>query len=58
MNSVDLGGQTALHWAAVRGATPVADILLQNGAHPEAADTHGYRVISQISHHFRVLILI
>jgi palmitoyltransferase ZDHHC13/17 len=52
VNSADLGGQTALHWAAVRGATPVADILLQNGAHPEAADTHGYRVISQFPHHF------
>lgn len=48
MNSADLGGQTALHWAAVRGATPVTDILLQNGAHPEAADIHGYRVYHPI----------
>jgi len=45
VNAVDNSQQTALHWAAVRGAIAVADVLLQNGARVEAADLNGYRVI-------------
>lgn len=45
MNASDNVGQTALHWAAVRGSTAAADVLLQNGARVEAADNNGYRVI-------------
>lgn len=48
MNAADLGQQTALHWAAVRGAVAVADVLLQNGARVEAADLNGYRVNNSI----------
>lgn len=44
VNAVDNTQQTALHWAAVRGAIPVADLLLQNGARVEAADANGFRV--------------
>lgn len=45
MNASDNVGQTALHWAAVRGSAAAADVLLQNGARVEAADNNGYRVI-------------
>ena len=45
VNATDLMQQTALHWAAVNGATSVADILLDNGARVEAADVNGYRVL-------------
>ena len=44
MNAIDNNKQTALHWAAVRGSTAVADVLLQNGARVEATDVSGYRV--------------
>lgn len=50
VNSTDGMKQTALHWAAVRGSIAVADVLLQNGARVEAADTHGFRVIVCIFH--------
>ena len=45
VNATDHIQQTALHWAAVRGTTIVADLLLDNGARLEAADMHGYRVL-------------
>lgn len=48
VNATDLMQQTALHWAAVRGAITVADLLLENGARMEAADIHGYRVIFSV----------
>ena len=44
VNACDRTGQTALHWAAVRGSIQVAELLLQNGAQLEYADSHGYRV--------------
>lgn len=44
VNAKDNSGQTALHWAAVRGSIAAADVLLQNGARVEAADVNGYRV--------------
>lgn len=44
MNAVDLTGQTALHWSAVRGAVQVADLLLEEGARVNAADVYGYQV--------------
>lgn len=47
MKATDNVKQTALHWAAVRGSVAVADVLLQNGAWVEAADTNGYRVLIQ-----------
>ncbi|CAI5975859.1 unnamed protein product [Closterium sp. NIES-65] len=43
VNAKDRSGQTALHWAAVRGGIAVADVLLQRGADVEVADSHGYR---------------
>ena len=49
VNATDNILQTALHWAAVRGAIAVADVLLQNGARVEAADFNGYRVIVSFS---------
>ena len=48
MNATDHAHQTALHWAAVRGATAVADLLLENGARIEAADVNGYRVMQYL----------
>ncbi|KAJ8452911.1 hypothetical protein Cgig2_014674 [Carnegiea gigantea] len=45
VNAADNSGQTALHWAAVRGCIAVADVLLQNGARIEAADFNGYRAV-------------
>ena len=44
VHACDHSGQTALHWAAVRGSIQVAELLLQNGAQVECADSHGYRV--------------
>lgn len=44
MNAVDLTGQTALHWSAVRGAIQVADLLLEEGARVNAVDIYGYQV--------------
>ena len=44
VHACDHSGQTALHWAAVRGSIQVAELLLQNGAQIECADSHGYRV--------------
>ncbi|KAJ7544585.1 hypothetical protein O6H91_09G084000 [Diphasiastrum complanatum] len=44
VNAVDQTGQTALHWSAVRGSIQVAELLLQNGANLEIADSHGYRI--------------
>lgn len=49
VNATDNILQTALHWAAVRGAIAVADVLLQNGARVEAADFNGYRVVVSFS---------
>ncbi|GKA11608.1 serine carboxypeptidase-like protein 13 isoform X1 [Tanacetum coccineum] len=43
VNAVDLTGQTALHWSAVRGAIQVADLLLEEGARVNAADIYGYQ---------------
>ncbi|KAL0365252.1 UNVERIFIED_CONTAM: putative protein S-acyltransferase 23 [Sesamum angustifolium] len=45
VNAKDNAGQTALHWAAVRGSIAAADVLLQNGARVEAADVNGYRPV-------------
>lgn len=47
MNAKDNAGQTALHWAAVRGSIAAADVLLQNGARVEADDLNGYRVMQE-----------
>jgi len=45
VNAKDNMQQTALHWAAVRGSTAAADVLVENGARVEAADINGYRVL-------------
>jgi hypothetical protein len=60
VNAEDLAQQTALHWAAVRGATSVTDVLLESGARLEAADVNGYRVCNRfvflnLSSPFRIL---
>lgn len=44
VNAVDVSGQTALHWSAVRGAIQIADLLLEEGARVNAADVFGYQV--------------
>ena len=44
MNAADNTGQTALHWSAVRGHIPVAELLLKEGARVDAADFYGYQV--------------
>jgi hypothetical protein len=44
VNAADVTAQTALHWTGVRGSIQVAELLLQQGASLECADTHGYRV--------------
>ncbi|KAL6658153.1 hypothetical protein ACP70R_003739 [Stipagrostis hirtigluma subsp. patula] len=44
VNATDHSHQTPLHWAAMRGATAVADLLLENGARLEATDVNGYRL--------------
>lgn len=44
VNAADVTAQTALHWTGVRGSIQVAELLLQQGACLECADTHGYRV--------------
>ncbi|XP_019181596.1 PREDICTED: protein S-acyltransferase 24-like isoform X2 [Ipomoea nil] len=43
VNAADHTGQTALHWTAVEGAIPVAEILLQVGARINAMDMYGYQ---------------
>jgi palmitoyltransferase ZDHHC13/17 len=45
VNATDHARQTALHWAAVRGSTSVADVLMEHGARVEAADVNGFRVM-------------
>lgn len=45
VNAADNTGQTALHWSAVRGHIPVAELLLKEGAHVDAADLYGYQVL-------------
>ena len=44
VHATDHTGQTALHWSAVRGATQVAELLLQEGARVDATDMYGYQV--------------
>ena len=36
VNAVDAGGYTALHGAALRGANPIVEFLVENGAHLDA----------------------
>lgn len=48
VNAKDSMQQTALHWAAVRGSTAAADVLVENGAQIGAADINGYRVLSSL----------
>jgi palmitoyltransferase ZDHHC13/17 len=42
VGAVDGQGQTALHWAAVRGAVPAAELLLRSGASLDRPDSRGY----------------
>ena len=42
VGAVDGDGQTALHWACVRGSLPCAELLLRKGAELNAADSRGY----------------
>lgn len=47
VNGIDVSSmrQTALHWAAVRGSTQAAEVLLQMGANIEARDSMGYHPV-------------
>lgn len=44
VNAMDETGQTALHWAAVRGSLPVLETLLRHNADYELRDNRGYTV--------------
>lgn len=44
VNAADHTGQTALHWAAVRGSLPVIETLLRHNADWEARDNRGYTI--------------
>jgi hypothetical protein len=53
VNGVDGQGQTALHWAAVRGAVPASELLMRAGARLDRADSRGYtptHVAAQYGH--------
>ena len=41
VNSAEIDGTTALHWAAYRGDIETAQLLLEAGAEPEAANRYG-----------------
>ncbi|XP_024965595.1 protein S-acyltransferase 24-like isoform X5 [Cynara cardunculus var. scolymus] len=43
INAMDLTGQTALHWSAVRGSIQAAELLLHEGAQIHVADVYGYQ---------------
>jgi palmitoyltransferase len=43
-NVADKTGQTALHWAAVRGSLAAAETMLRADADIEFADSRGYTV--------------
>ena len=45
VNATDNDKQTALHWAAVRGSLPCAELLLRSGARLDQADCRGYGAI-------------
>ena len=40
----DAQGQTALHWAAVKGSVAAAAVMLRAGAHPTLRDGRGYTI--------------
>lgn len=44
VNAADASGQTALHWAGVRGSLSAAETLLRAGAELQAKDSRGYTV--------------
>lgn len=41
INSVDLNGSTALHWASIKGNTSIARYLINSGADPWIQDNYG-----------------
>lgn len=54
LNAADASGQTALLWAAVRGALPAAETLLRAGARIDQTDNKGYGVSYATKHVCRV----
>lgn len=54
VNAVDGTGQTALHWAGVRGSLSVAETLLRAGAALGAKDCRGYTVCTQNATQFEL----
>lgn len=53
VGAVDGDGQTALHWACVRGSLPCAELLLRSGASVSSRDVRGYdcaHVAAQYGH--------
>jgi hypothetical protein len=44
IDAQDGTGQTALHWAAVRGSMSVVETLLRAGVNPAVVDNRGYSV--------------
>ena len=51
VDAADASGQTALHWAAVRGSLVAAEELLGAGADFERADERGYRPVHVAAQH-------
>lgn len=51
VDAADASGQTALHWAAVRGSVAAAEELLAAGADVEASDERGYKPVHVSAQH-------
>lgn len=58
LSSRDPTGQTALHWAAVRGCVATGDALVRAGADPGAADSRGYTPAHVAAQHARPAFLL
>jgi palmitoyltransferase len=57
LNVTDGTGQTALHWAAVRGSLPVIETLLRNSADYGIKDIRGYTAIHVASQYGQTAVL-
>ena len=51
MDAKDNNGETALHWAALRGNVDVAKILIENGVHVNVTDKNNETAIEVAIRH-------